>query len=491
MARATGRTVAAPQPLVERRRRLIADGKLTPALVLLRHVLSVVIVLSSAASMMVSRGDESLLRRPFMGARLTAVPDALRTLLPEHQGVLIAQVFPGSSALAAGLQADDIVLCLAGESVDHPRAIVDLIAHHRVGDQLDVELLREGQRQELELTLRPFPEEHYEGIDVEYDHVNTDAGLLRSIVTRPANAEGRAPSVFILQGYDCSSIDLPFSPESDMGRLVRRFSSLGFVTYRVDKAGVGDSQGEPCSEAGFHTETDGFLRGLRRLKQYDFVDTDQVYLLGLSMGGIWAPILASQESVRGVMVYGTIAKPWVEYMEENWRRQWLLEGRDYDSIEQGLKEGHAMWHYLLTERMSPSEIAKQHPALKERVSAQTSDPDGTTVEHFYGRHYRFIQELYEINIAAQWRGVEAPVLAIWGRGDYVSSRGDHKLLVDIVNRYHPGQATFVEVDADHWFMTATSFAESYARMRAGQTGVFQEQVLVELQEWLEKQQPSD
>lgn len=454
---------------------------------LLRPAVSIAIVAAlAAAGVTAARGEESLPRRAFMGARLTAVPEAERASLPEGQGVLVAQVFPQSSAVQAGLQANDILLRVGGVLASSPRAVVELIGRHGVGDELEVELLRDEVHQELILTLRPFPEESYEGIDVRYDHVRTDAGLLRSIVTRPAEVEGRAPAVYILQGYDCGSIDLPFAPDSDLARLVRHFSSLGLVTYRVEKAGVGDSQGEPCSKAGFHTETEGFLRGLRRLKQYQFVDPEQVYLLGLSMGGIWAPILASQASVRGVVVYGTIAKIWPEYMEENSRRQSLLQGRDYDAIEQGLKEMHALWHYLLTERMSPSEIVSQHPELREAVASQTSDPDGTVIEHFYGRHYRFLQELNDVNVAARWQAVEAPVLAMWGRGDYVSSRGDHQLLVDIVNRYHAGQAKLVEVDADHWFRTATSFAESYARVRAGRPGTFQEEVLAKIQEWLER-----
>jgi len=214
---------------------------------LLRLVLSLAAVLAGTASAAISRGEESLPRRPFMGAQFTPVSEAERAFLPEHEGVRIVRVFPGSSALEAGLQADDVVLRLDSEPVDSTQAVVHLIARHHVGDELSVELLREGERRALTLTLRPFPEERYEGIEVRYDHVKTDAGLLRSIVTRPAGAAGRAPSVYILQGYDCGSIDVPFAPDSDLARLVRHFSSLGFATYRVEKGGVGDSRGEPCS----------------------------------------------------------------------------------------------------------------------------------------------------------------------------------------------------------------------------------------------------
>ena len=115
---------------------------------------------------------------------------------------------------------------------------------------------------------------------------------------------------------------------------------------------------------------------------------------------------------------------------------------------------------------------------------EASDSGTAIVEHFYGRHYHFLQELNEINIAAHWATIDVPVLVMWGRGDYVSSRGDHQLITDLLNGSHTGQATFIEVDADHWFNTSTNFAESYSRLRARQPGTFNNDVLVEMGKWL-------
>ena len=49
----------------------------------------------------------------------------------------------------------------------------------------------------------------------------------------------------------------------------------------------------------------GYLAGLRALKQFEFVDSANVFLLGLSIGGVDAPLVARQEPVRGIVVVNT------------------------------------------------------------------------------------------------------------------------------------------------------------------------------------------
>jgi pimeloyl-ACP methyl ester carboxylesterase len=450
-------------------------------------LLSLCPLISADTAVFAKRQDEcALKRRAFMGARLAAVPDSLQQKygLQSQQGVLITGVVPNSSAASSGLTTGDIILRLQEKPVGSYQEVIDLLSNYRAEDNLQIHLMRNGQTLVSKLALKSLPQESYDGITVRYDQVASGEACLRTIITKPANASGRLPAIFILQGYDCGSIDQPFSPEGTYARLVRHFSELGYATFRVEKNGVGDSRGEPCAEIGFHPETQGFRDGLQRLKQYEFVDPDQIYLLGLSMGGVWAPILAAQEKVRGVMVYGTIGKPWAEYILENWRRQWRLDGRDPVRIERDLRHEYDMMYQLLAENLSPMQIIARHPHLRDRIYELTTDADTTDIRHFFGRHYRFIQELDEINLTQQWQKVEAKVLVMWGRGDYVSSRGDHQLILEIVNHYHPGNASYVEIDADHWFEKAATFEESHARRRANTPGEFNPAALAEMQAWL-------
>ena len=60
--------------------------------------------------------------------------------------------------------------------------------------------------------------------------------------------------------------------------------------FRVDKQGVGDSEGD-CAENDFESELAGYRAAFRALKNYDFIDTNQVYILGISNGGGFGPLV--------------------------------------------------------------------------------------------------------------------------------------------------------------------------------------------------------
>lgn len=70
------------------------------------------------------------------------------------------------------------------------------------------------------------------------------------------------------------------SPQSK-GALAALFRMIaqkpGLVFVRLDKAGVGDSEGD-CSNSEFDSELDGYRAGFRTLGRYDFVDPAKVFI---------------------------------------------------------------------------------------------------------------------------------------------------------------------------------------------------------------------
>jgi dienelactone hydrolase len=85
--------------------------------------------------------------------------------------------------------------------------------------------------------------------------------------------------------------------------------SQGFVTMRVEKSGVGDSEGPPCASIGYVEELSGYRAALTALRAHPSVDPQRVYLVGISLGGVFAPILGAETKVAGISVYGTLAVP--------------------------------------------------------------------------------------------------------------------------------------------------------------------------------------
>ena len=54
------------------------------------------------------------------------------------------------------------------------------------------------------------------------------------------------------------------------------------------------------------------------------------------------------------------------------------------------------------------------------------------------------------------------MLTLWNESDYIASKTDSELVAAIVNRGHPGKATFVAVPGiDHGFNQAEDQEESY------------------------------
>jgi putative serine protease PepD len=73
------------------------------------------------------------------------------------QGAVVAAVTAGGPAASAGIRAGDVITAIDGRSVGDPDDVADIVADSRPGDEVEVEVLRGGDRQTLtvELTTRP------------------------------------------------------------------------------------------------------------------------------------------------------------------------------------------------------------------------------------------------------------------------------------------------------------------------------------------------
>ena len=69
----------------------------------------------------------------------------------------------------------------------------------------------------------------------------------------------------------------------------RLIDESGYSTVRMDKPGVGESQGD-CSKADFNSEMEGWRAAFDALGKYDFMDRERVFVVGLSNGGGFSPL---------------------------------------------------------------------------------------------------------------------------------------------------------------------------------------------------------
>ena len=85
---------------------------------------------------------------------------AARLGVPVSEGTRLGGVVEGMGAQAAGLQAGDVIVAIAGRPTDNYPSLVSALQPHRAGDRVPVEFYRGSERRTTEMTLsrRPIPD---------------------------------------------------------------------------------------------------------------------------------------------------------------------------------------------------------------------------------------------------------------------------------------------------------------------------------------------
>ncbi len=399
---------------------------------------------------------QNLPRRAFFGVRMENITDETARVmnLPAVKGVLVSGVVPGSTAEAAGLQRGDVWLTMNGAEINSTNEGVAALKQLREGQSVRYTYLRQGKKYESEILLKPFPTESYADFDLEYGSVRSGDALLRTLVTRPKE-EGKLPAVLFVQGVGCYSIDTPLDTNSAEIQLMNYLTRLGFVTMRVDKQGMGDSRGIPCGELDFDTEGEGYRAALIQLRSFDYVDADRVFIIGHSMGGVFAPLLAKDVPLRGIVAYGTMGEKFMDYFANS--RRTIAQANDMSIVEtEEYVRRNCDCYRPYFEKGTPfADIIAAHPECREILGN-------------LGRTTAFWQQLNRVDIPALWSAYHGKVLAAWGGADYISVREEHRHIADLVNRAHPGNGDFLELEGcDHGMHTVASMQQAAQGLASG------------------------
>ncbi|MFL5763214.1 MAG: PDZ domain-containing protein [Bacteroidia bacterium] len=419
----------------------------------------IVSIFLAAAISLVQKSSfgQELPRSASFGAAVGDLNDSTRTALKlsSLSGSIINKVVPGSSAEKAGFAVNDVLVSLNGDNIENTGRFLDLLKQHHGGDQIKISFYRNAKLKTTTVNLLPKAKETSSDFEIIYSSVTSGANQLRTIITKPKGA-GKYPAVLIIGGVGCYSIDNPYQLEIRSIKMwADSLAKNGFVTIRVEKTGMGDSKGTPCKQCDFNTEKQGYLDGLKQLKSLAYVDKERTFIAGFSIGGVIAPLIAQQEPVKGIIVYGTAGRNWLEYELENTSRQQLLDNRPADSIDIYMRGEYIRLYELFVKKKSPEQIMKEHPETKDHLFN-------------YPMKVEYFQQVADLNIRELWMNTKAKVLALHGSSDFVSSAEEHRMIAETVNHYHPGNAAYIEIaNADHWGLTAESELASSLQQQTG------------------------
>ena len=385
-----------------------------------------------------------LRRGPFLGAAVG----------PAEGGPTVQLVGPATPAEAMGLRTGDVVVQVDEKAIADPAAFLAAITGKRAGDALTIAVRRDGESRTLQGKLAPRPLEDRAEYAVEYGSVEVSGAKRRVIVTRPRD-EGKHPAVLLIGGLGCYSLDgilRPASLHDAYAKLLDAWTRAGYVTLRVEKTGMGDSEGTPCTDprSDFEAEARGVAAGLTHLQALPFVDRNNVFLFAHSIGPLVAAKIASEQPVRGIAVAETVGTSWLEYELTNVRRQLLLGGVPYDEVDRRVRHHEVCAHRFYVEKQTPEQLRAVDGTCADEVHAPAP--------------YTYMQQVGALDLAPLWKKIEAPALIIYGTADFVTDDYQHQYLRDMIQSFHPGKATYVRIDGmDHGFLLAGSQEAAYAR----------------------------
>lgn len=405
---------------------------------------------------------------------------------PVAEGMRVDSVYPNTTAAAFKLKKNDIITSVNGSETKTQEAYSVLAAQLRTGDPLSIAFMRNGKAHKATGKALMRPMETSEIAEITYDWVKFRQGYLRAITRKP-KGQTNVPCILLIPGYGCGSIE-NYS-QSYNGKLMSEWLKNGYAVVTLEKSGMGDSYNcAPCTEVDLVTDIESFDAGYKYMEQLPFADKSRLFIWGHSMGGVIAPEIARRHQPRGVMVFGTVFRPWAEFLPEMHRVQKpLLDGLSYQQTEDFVRLIHKVYYEFFILKKSREELY-HIPEYQAIVATELEYKPNST--NMWGRHWRFWQQLDSLNLAQAWRETSCPVLVINGGTDYEQCAPIEPVLIEqTVNEAHPGSATRVQIaDLDHFMMRSSSFKEAVENFRsqAYMKGNFNYRIAGESIAWLNK-----
>lgn len=394
--------------------------------------------------------------------------------LGDKKGVTVTRVIAGGAAEHAGIAAGDVIVKIDASATPNVASFLAVLHHYHAGQHAALAVNRNGLTRTIGVTFGAPADEADPAVTTSYGSVSVDGSLRRTLTTYPNDAKGPLPAVLILGGIGCYSVDVAANPQDSYMHLAHDVSRAGFVTMRVEKSGVGDSQGPSCASVDFAAEERMYAAALSALRGDPKVDAGKVYLLGHSIGTVEAARLAAKQPVAGVIAAEAVGRDWPEYEIRNLRRQLELSGEPPSQVDRELTEKQECMQRLLFEMQPEKQIERAMPFCK--------DPNGV-----YPASAAYMQQVARINIIDDWSKINVPVLAIYGSSDAVTEEADHQRIVDTVNARHLGLASLHVVnEMDHLLFTAPSMKAALDAFSSGAARTYDTAFSATVVQWLQQ-----
>ncbi len=315
----------------------------------------------------------------------------------------------------------------------------------------------------------PFP---YDEEEVEYE--NGDVRIAGTLTLPPG--EDQVPAALLISGSGALNRDLELAGHKPFLVLADHLTRLGIAVLRVDDRGIGGSTGSTWQSTSRDKAND-VLTGVRFLRGHDRIDPERVGLIGISEGGLVAP-LALNRVEPGTIAYAVLlAGPGVpggDLLRQQLRRIAAANGAPAQMTEElAALQDRAL--EIIGSGMPPQEA---EAALREIVieqlaaSPETAQLSGEPLE-------TAVSAAVESNLSPWFRffirydprpalgGLAVPTLALFGGKDTQVDADQNQSAMEAALAASGNQDVTIRrfADMNHLFQTAgTGSPTEYARI---------------------------
>jgi pimeloyl-ACP methyl ester carboxylesterase len=414
-----------------------------------------------------SLNAQNIKRKGSLGVGLyNTIPDSVlkRIKFKSDKGSLVQFVVPNTTADFLGVKPFDFIITCNKLSIQSTPSLIQLAKQFKDGDSISLTLIRSNKQVTISGLVKGKPYETSDKINITYGDFRYEDSYIRTILKKPLSKKSLG-TVYFVHGIPCYSLDNMQS--NDPTKLaIDAMVERGYNVYYIEKKGMGDSYSSiPCEAIGFDKELDVFKEGYKNLLSLKDIDTSRIFIFGHSLGGVTAPLLAEQFHPKGVVVYGTVFKPWGEYLKDALVYQAALYGENLDSLKQMVAQMEPTFNELFVNRKTARELSKDTNHLK--VLQQALDYNVITNLGLSGRTIEFHEEINSHNVAEAWKNSNTDVFAIYGESDIAANNSlDHEALIKHVNKYHPGKGKFLLMPKTNHMFQEIGTMDDYIKMQA-------------------------
>jgi uncharacterized protein len=297
--------------------------------------------------------------------------------------------------------------------------------------------------------------------------------MIKGTLSFPESMEGKAPAILIIPGTGTVDRNGKVNAKVDLKiyrQLAVLLTSLGFVTLRYDKRGVGESEGD-YYKTGLWDLVDDAIAAIQFLKRLPEVDPKRVLVVGHSEGSTLGTAVAAREPLAGLVLLAGA----VERLTEALVRQRQIARMD-------ILNGKGFQASLLRLLGLHNKIETQAQKLNEKVLNSTED---TIRQGFAKLNAKWFREHYAYNVREDLKKVTCPVLAITGNRDIQADPEAIKNLPLYVNV--PNTKYFVIENMNHSLKYQANMSSMFTAkkdMLADSDSPFHPELVEVLEKWL-------